>query len=91
MFNDKDHEIFLGIQKEGAELRKRKNTDYGDSYKKMGPFGVVCRMSDKMERLITLHKQGALVDELMEDTALDLMNYTAMYILLKREEKGVKK
>ena len=39
------------INKEGLELFKRKNADYGDAFAKYGSVGVIVRMGDKIARL----------------------------------------
>lgn len=39
------------VQKEGLELFKKKNADYGDAFANYGPIGVLIRMGDKISRL----------------------------------------
>ena len=72
------------IQKEALELFKRKNADYGDAFATYGPIGVIVRMGDKIQRLISLNKSGIqLVDnESLRDTLIDLHNYSSMAIML---------
>ena len=72
------------IQKEGLELFKKKNTDYGDAFATYGPIGVIVRIGDKIQRLSSVSKTGIqLVDnENLRDTLLDLHNYSAMAIML---------
>lgn len=77
-----------------------KNNDYGDSFsKQLDEFGVlasIVRMSDKVERLKTLSNgiSAMVKNESIEDTLLDLANYSAMtYMWLKNKndeniEKG---
>ena len=38
------------IQKEGLELFKKKNKDYGDAFAKYGVIGVLMRIQDKLQR-----------------------------------------
>ena len=72
------------VQKEGLELFKKKNADYGDAFATYGPVGVIVRMGDKINRLTSVSKNGvALVDsESLRDTLIDLHNYSAMAIML---------
>ena len=83
-----DQKRFCKVLWESMRLRWRKLNDYGASYRNFGPLGVVVRMSDKMSRLERLMKSGkAMVsDENMRDTALDLINYSGMLILLLDEQ-----
>mgnify|MGYP002766888155 CR=1 FL=1 len=66
---------------------KAKNHDYGDSfgdtYKKLGIISAVTRLSDKMNRLMSLAvKHDAQVkDEKIEDTLLDMANYAIMTLI----------
>ena len=80
------------VQKEALELFRKKNTDYGDAFATYGIVGVIVRMGDKIQRLISVSNKGvALVDsESLRDTLIDLHNYAAMGIMLideKRENK----
>jgi len=78
------------VQKEGLELFKKKNADYGDAFAAYGPVGVIVRMGDKINRLTSVSKNGvALVDnEGLRDTLIDLHNYSAMAIMLLDEKKN---
>jgi len=66
--------------------------DYGLSYQTHGSFGIVVRMTDKMQRLCRLTSPsastGKVNDESVEDTLLDIMNYAAMAIMERRREKN---
>lgn len=75
------------VQKEGLELFKKKNKDYGDAFAKYGTVGVLIRMEDKLQRSISISNSGInLVDsESMRDTLLDLHNYAAMALMLMDE------
>ena len=72
------------VQKEGLELFKKKNADYGDSFATYGPVGVIIRVGDKINRLSSVTQNGVnLVDtESIRDTLIDLHNYAAMAIIL---------
>ena len=77
------------VQCEALHLFNRKNKDYGDSFAKYGPVGVIVRLGDKIERLVNISKNGmALVDdESIRDTLIDLHNYAAMAVMLLDEKK----
>ena len=49
---------FISVQKEGLELFKRKNKDYGNSFAYYGPVGVIIRMNDKVNRLMSVTNEG---------------------------------
>lgn len=76
------------IQKNGLELFRRKNADYGDAFATYGAIGVLVRMGDKIQRLMSIStKEIRMVDdESMYDTLLDLHNYSAMALMLMKEE-----
>jgi len=72
------------IQKQGYELFVKKNIDYGDSFAKYGVIGVLMRIEDKIQRAMTITKNGVnlINDEGIKDTLLDLHNYAAMALML---------
>jgi hypothetical protein len=72
------------IQKEGLELFTKKNIDYGDAFAKYGVIGVLMRIEDKIQRALTITKNGVnlINDEGIRDTLLDLHNYAAMALIL---------
>lgn len=76
-------EVFKDITTEMANTFCRKNHDYGNSFfeslDKRGLVAALVRMEDKMNRLNALENTEALVkDEAIEDTLLDLANYSIM-------------
>ena len=75
------------IQKNALELFERKNADYGDAFAKYGLVGVLMRIEDKIQRCLSISKSGIQLvnDEALEDTLLDLHNYAAMGLMLKKE------
>lgn len=77
------------IQSEALELFTRKNADYGDAFAKYGIIGVLMRIEDKMQRAISITKNGVNLvnDEGIKDTLLDLHNYAAMALMLLEEGK----
>ena len=84
---------FEKILQKMLETYKAKNADYGNSFDKtLNEFGLVAatvRLSDKMDRIKMLTKNEAKVlDESIEDTLLDLANYSVMALVwLKNKEK----
>ena len=65
-----------------------KNNDYWDAFAKYGPVGVIIRIGDKIQRLISVTKNGVnmVKDESIRDTLLDLHNYATMAIMLLDEK-----
>lgn len=80
------------IQKEGLELFRKKNQDYGDAFASYGVIGVLVRMGDKISRLqsITTNSISLINGESLRDTLIDLHNYSAMAIMLLDEDKKKK-
>ena len=78
------------VHDESLALFTRKNADYGDAFATYGPVGVIVRMGDKIQRLLSVSKKGvALVDsESLRDTLIDLHNYAAMAVMLIDEQGG---
>jgi hypothetical protein len=77
------------VQEEGLALFERKNKDYGDAFATYGPIGVIVRMGDKIQRLLSLTNSGIQMinNESLRDTLIDLHNYAAMAVLLLDENK----
>jgi hypothetical protein len=75
------------IQSEALELFKKKNIDYGDSFAKHGPIGVIVRAGDKIDRCLSITSNNIVMvnDEKLRETVIDLHNYTAMIIMLLDE------
>lgn len=75
------------IQAEGLELFTKKNADYGDAFSKYGVIGVLMRIEDKLQRSMSITKNGVNLvnDEGIRDTLLDLHNYSAMALMLLDE------
>jgi hypothetical protein len=69
------------------QVYKAKNHDYGDSfgdtYKKLGIISAVTRLSDKINRLMSLavSHDAQVKDEKIEDTLLDMANYAIMTLI----------
>jgi len=75
------------IQNKGLDLFTRKNADYGDAFAKYGVIGVLMRIEDKIQRSLSITKNGVnlVSDEGIKDTLLDLHNYAAMALMLLEE------
>jgi len=75
------------IQFEALELFTKKNIDYGDAFAKYGIIGVLMRIEDKLQRSMSITKNGVNIinDEGIRDTLLDLHNYAAMALMLLDE------
>lgn len=89
MINDKMTRLeqYKKVHEEAEALFVRKNADYGDSFAKDGPVGVLVRMGDKIERFKKISRTGIQLvnDEKLRDTLVDLVNYASMAILLLDE------
>jgi len=79
----------IKVQNEALELFKKKNTDYGDSFANYGSVGVIVRMGDKIQRLVSVTNRGVSLvnNESLRDTLIDLHNYATMAIMLIDENK----
>ena len=74
------------ITRSMTEMYKRKNHDYGDSFHKLygefGPVYLVMHLTEKLERVKTLMKDGNLVaGESMKDSLMDIANYAVMGVM----------
>ena len=80
-------EQMKNIQQLGLELFTKKNIDYGDAFAKYGVIGVLMRIEDKIQRALSITKNGVnlINDEGIKDTLLDLHNYAAMALMLLNE------
>lgn len=81
-----DKDIFKNIIDDMMGTYEKKNADYGNSvHKTFVEFGLtsfLVRLSDKLNRAITLNKQESKVtDEKLEDTLLDLANYAVLALV----------
>ena len=75
------------VQSTALELFRKKNSDYGDAFAKFGVIGVLMRIEDKIQRSLSITKNGVILvdDEGIKDTLLDLHNYAAMALMLLHE------
>ena len=81
-------EQFEKIQKEGLELFKKKNADYGDSFIVYGLIGILIRLQDKINRLVTITNANVSLvkNESLRDTLLDLQNYSTLALMMFDEK-----
>ena len=79
------------IQKTALDLFAKKNIDYGDAFAKYGVIGVLMRIEDKIQRALSITKNGVNLvnDEGLKDTLLDLHNYAAMALLLLDDDTNL--
>lgn len=92
MENKNEVEMFKEITDEMLSLYERKNTDYGssvhDTYMDFGLVSFLVRIQDKINRLKRLTNHEALVkDEKIEDTLMDLANYSILAMIELRKDK----
>lgn len=88
--NDKESNRVVqmkAIQADALDVFTRKNADYGDAFAKYGVIGVLMRIEDKLQRSMSITKNGVYLvnDEGIRDTLLDLHNYAAMALMLMDE------
>jgi hypothetical protein len=90
---EKDIESIIS---ELAEVRAKKGHDYSgtedtlDNLRAFGWRGVVVRLGDKFHRLkhaILSGEQLQVIDESLEDTMQDFINYALFLLVLYRQEK----
>lgn len=83
--------IFAYILDEMYDLYDRKNSCYGDSFgetwAKLGPISGVTRLCDKLNRVANLVTGGKNDFESIEDTFIDLANYSVMCLVELQKEK----
>ena len=88
--------IYNKILRDLSKTYEAKNADYGDSvgdtYKKFGDVSFLTRITDKYNRILSLADKGecgAVRDESMDDTILDMANYCILWLVERRakEEK----
>lgn len=85
--SDKRIQQMRCVHSEALELFAKKNADYGDAFAKYGTIGVLVRLGDKIQRLLSINNTGIQMvkHETLRDTLLDLHNYSAMAIFLLDE------
>ncbi len=78
-------------------LAEKKNNDYSAgndpfmNLRRGGPFGIAVRMDDKVSRILSLLRQEGFkpsVDESLEDTCMDIINYAWLLLALRKDLRG---
>ncbi|KAF5049203.1 Nucleotide modification associated domain 1 [anaerobic digester metagenome] len=81
--------IHASICSDLTALYERKHHDYGDSFGKgFAEYGMTMaciRLEDKLNRLKSLLKSSAQVDESIDDTLMELANYAIMTLIERKE------
>lgn len=84
-------EEFKKIIEEMLDIYEKKNANYGNSFGKsfdeLGPISGVTRLYDKMNRIIALTKGSENNYESLEDTFIDLANYSIMNLIEMKYQK----
>ena len=73
------------LHSQALDLFTQKNNDYGDAFAINGIVGILIRIIDKLSRLETLCNDDSkrkVDDESIEDTVIDVYNYSTMALML---------
>jgi hypothetical protein len=75
---------------EAIEIFKKKNIAYEDVFADYGTAGVIVRIGDKIQRVVSVSNSGiTLVNtKMLRDILIDLHNYAAMAVMLIDESKN---
>lgn len=86
-----DLERFKKITEDMNDLYKKKNSNYGNSFEKLwgelGPISGLVPLHNKLDRLTNLVKGGKNNFESIEDTLIDLANYSIMNLIEIQKSK----
>ena len=66
------------IQSDALELFKKKNADYGDAFAKFGIIGVLMRIEDKIQRALSISKNGVTLVDDARVSGIRYLIYTTM-------------
>lgn len=74
------------------DLLCQKGTDYGPhNLSRFGELGILIRVSDKIDRLISMGKStAAVIDETIEDTWKDIAGYALLALVERRKAQREK-
>ena len=74
----------IAVQQASLYVFKEKNEDYGDAWREDGLVGIITRIQDKINRCLNITKKGIVIvdSETLQDTILDLHNYSAMALMV---------
>ena len=86
ILNIQKNELKSKIKQTNRDLFIKKNSDYGNSYKDFGLIGILVRLNDKINRILTLeYKKTEVMSESIEDSINDLYNYCIIGLMYKLE------
>lgn len=86
ILNIQKNELKTKIKETNRKLFIKKNSDYGNSYKDFGLIGILVRLNDKINRILTLeYKKTEVMNESIEDSINDLYNYCIIGLMYKLE------
>jgi hypothetical protein len=76
-------EQFSQVHDEALEILKKKIIGYEDAFADYGTTGVIVRIGDKIQRMVSVTNRGiSLVNtKILRDILIDLHNYAAMAII----------
>ena len=75
----------LQIMDENRTLFHKKNADYGNSFQDFELIGILVRLNDRINRIVSLDNTSPYIhDEKMEDTMNDLYNYSIIGLMYNR-------
>lgn len=73
------------IMDENRTLFHKKNADYGNSFQDFELIGILVRLNDKINRIVSLDNTSPYIhDEKIEDTMNDLYNYSIIGLMYNR-------
>ena len=78
---------YLTTQKRNRDLFIQKNSDYGNSFADFTFLGLIVRLNDKINRLMSLTSNIVykVKDESVMDTINDLYNYSVLSLMYREE------
>ena len=87
-----DLELFKEITNEMVDLFAKKNNNYGNSFSKLyeefGAISGLVPLHNKLERITSLVKGTKNNFESIEDSLIDLANYSIMLLIETRKERN---
>lgn len=89
MSDDKIKQMKI-IQNEALELFHKKQISYEDNFADYGIAGLIVRIGDKIQRLVSVSNSGiSLINtKTLRDILVDLHNYAAMAIIMIDENNN---
>lgn len=90
---DNNVKEFGSIIKDMINLYAKKNHDYGNAFERgldfIGPKYALSRLFDKVNRFATFsnNEEFLVKDESVEDTLIDLANYSIMTVIAMRKSR----